>query len=428
MPRPQARRRGTRSPASSRLQQPFGLAQVIERIDVGGTTRVRAVDLDDIVLVHQRAGAFVTVESPRLRPHRPPQEHGIAPLPVVRRHRQTCAVPVGAGEPAVGVRADQRLVGEADRDRAHLRPWLQRLHGRPQRSRDAAPPPGRAHDHDALRGGSSDGVAMVADDEHDRTQGAHGRGTQRPRDQRSAAQLDEGLGDVATQARPAAGGEDRDRDVRLGQADAASSARRTSTRARCSRYSGAALMSPDGSVPSAACSAASAIDAPPATASSTATARSGVVPMFTSATRVSSFRTAMAPTIAQSWARRWNFWYENPAPGDFGTRISVSNSSGSSAVSRKPRKNAAAATVRSPPGPWTKNVASSARSRAGRSDAGSPWETDPPIVPRCRTWLSPTSAATVRNGAHCAESTSLISRSRCRVSAPTATWSPASRT
>ena len=34
------------------------------------------------------------------------------------------------------------------------------------------------------------------------------------------------------------------------------------------------------------------------------------------------------PTMAQSWARRLNFWNDQPAPGAFGTRISVSSSVG----------------------------------------------------------------------------------------------------
>ena len=63
--------------------------------------------------------------------------------------------------------------------------------------------------------------------------------------------------------------------------------------------------------------------------------------------------TANAPTIAQSWARRLNFWYAQPPAPDFGTRISVSSSSGASAVSRKPSKKSAAAMVRSPDGPRT---------------------------------------------------------------------------
>jgi hypothetical protein len=62
----------------------------------------------------------------------------------------------------------------------------------------------------------------------------------------------------------------------------------------------------------------------------------------------------MAPTIAQSWARRWNFWYEKPTPGSLGTRISVSISSGARQVSRNPVHKPRAPIVRSPPpGPPT---------------------------------------------------------------------------
>src|SRR5207248_2094432 len=59
----------------------------------------------------------------------------------------------------------------------------------------------------------------------------------------------------------------------------ASSARRTSTCARCARYSLPALASLGGMVSSAACAAASAGVAPPANASSTLCARSGVGPI-----------------------------------------------------------------------------------------------------------------------------------------------------
>ena len=58
--------------------------------------------------------------------------------------------------------------------------------------------------------------------------------------------------------------------------------------------------------------------------------------MLTRAMPVVPLRTAATPTIAQSWARRLNFWNDQPAPATFGTRISVSSSSGASAVSRKP--------------------------------------------------------------------------------------------
>ncbi len=48
-------------------------------------------------------------------------------------------------------------------------------------------------------------------------------------------------------------------------------------------------------------------------------------------------RHAATPTMAQSWARRLNFWKLQPAPFIFGTRISVSISSGSSADSKNVR-------------------------------------------------------------------------------------------
>ena len=66
-----------------------------------------------------------------------------------------------------------------------------------------------------------------------------------------------------------------------------------------------------------------------------AVARSGVDPMLTRATPVVPLRTAATPTMAQSRARRLNFWYDQPAPGTLGTTTSVSSSSGARAVSRK---------------------------------------------------------------------------------------------
>ena len=102
------------------------------------------------------------------------------------------------------------------------------------------------------------------------------------------------------------------------QASASASARCVSTRARCFRNSAEAAVSLDGSVPSAACAAASAGDAPPATASSTAVARSGVPPMFVERDRrpdgepLSRWTSAATPTVAQSCARRWYFRYDQP--------------------------------------------------------------------------------------------------------------------
>ena len=65
--------------------------------------------------------------------------------------------------------------------------------------------------------------------------------------------------------------------------------------------------------------------------------------MLTSAMPAVPLRTAATPTMAQSCARRLNFWNDQPAPGIFGTRISMSISSGASAVSRKPSKKSVAA-------------------------------------------------------------------------------------
>ncbi len=58
-----------------------------------------------------------------------------------------------------------------------------------------------------------------------------------------------------------------------------------------------------------------------------------------------------------------------------------------------PVKNAAAGIVRSPPGPRATSSASSVSRIVPRSEAGSPWATEPPIVPRWRTCGSPISAA-----------------------------------
>ena len=115
---------------------------------------------------------------------------------------------------------------------------------------------------------------------------------------------------------------------------------------------------------------------------STAVARIGVEPMFTRPTpELPLFRTAATPTMAQSWARRLNFWNDQPAPGTFGTRISVSSSSGASADSRNPVKKSVAAISRSPRADRATRVPPSASTTAGRSEAGSAWASEPPIVP-----------------------------------------------
>jgi hypothetical protein len=140
-------------------------------------------------------------------------------------------------------------------------------------------------------------------------------------------------------------------------------------------------------VPSAACAAASAGEAPPARAASTAAARSGVPPMLTRATLRPWTAT---PTMAQSMARWVNFWNDQPRAAGFGTRISVSSSPGSSTVSNRPSKNSPIPISRAPSVPRATTVASSASSTAGRSEAGSACATEPPMVPRCLICGSPT--------------------------------------
>ena len=122
-------------------------------------------------------------------------------------------------------------------------------------------------------------------------------------------------------------------------------------------------------MPSPATAAASAGDAPLRSADSTPSARTGVEPMFTSATPGVSPPTAATPTIAQSCARRLNFSNAQPAPLVLGTRTSVMISSGASAVSRKPWKKSSAAITRSPPLPRTTMLprrASTHRGQVGR--------------------------------------------------------------
>src|SRR3954452_2212173 len=212
------------------------------------------------------------------------------------------------------------------------------------------------------------------------------------------------------------------------QAVASSSARWVRTLTRARRQSEDATASSGGAVPSSARADAAARSAPPSTSRSTPVARSGVSPMLVRATRTPrSVRTADTPTRAQSCARRLNFRKLQPSVAR-GTRISVSTSVGASAVSNSPVKNDPASIVRRiPPAPATTNVASSARSTAGMSPAGSPWATEPPIVPTWRTAGSPICAAANAMMGHAACSSSLFATSWCRASAPIAISSPSSR-
>ena len=102
----------------------------------------------------------------------------------------------------------------------------------------------------------------------------------------------------------------------------------SSTRARWRRNSADALRSRRGSDSLVGELAAASAVAPDRRAASTADARTGVLPMFTSATPGRSPPTAATPTIAQSWARRVNFSNAHPAPAHLGTRTSVIISSG----------------------------------------------------------------------------------------------------
>ena len=143
----------------------------------------------------------------------------------------------GGRDPAIGVRAHERLVGEADDDRVDLGAGLERARGRPGgstrcpiRARRCARTSTPSADERPRRR-SSDTTTVTAPSI------ARACGVERVRDQRPPAELGELLGCGAAEPFAAPGGEDDDCD------QTASSARRTSTRARCSRYSGDALRS-----------------------------------------------------------------------------------------------------------------------------------------------------------------------------------------
>ena len=93
---------------------------------------------------------------------------------------------------------------------------------------------------------------------------------------------------------------------------------------------------------------------------------------------------------------------------DLGEQLVV----GAAPISRKPVKKSSAAISRSPSGPWATSVAPSASTAAGRSEAGSPWASEPPIVPRWRTWGSPTCDGDVGRAAGSARRAARRSRRR----------------
>ena len=152
--------------------------------------------------------------------------------------------------------------------------------------------------------------------------------------------------------------------------------------------------------------------------------------ILASSTSPLSRRTSAAtPTVAQSWARRVNFRYDQPVhASSFGIRISVSISPAPHADSNTPWKNSAAGTVRSPAGPAITSSAPSARITAGKSEAGSQWASDPPIVPRWRTCGSPINPAVCETIGQCSWINGSSWSALYRVSAPIASHSPVSRT
>ena len=83
-------------------------------------------------------------------------------------------------------------------------------------------------------------------------------------------------------------------------------------------------------------------------------------------------------------------------------------SSSPRAVSKKPWKNSEELISRVPFGPCATITASSVRQIVGRSDAGSPWASEPPMVPQWRTWGSPTRPAAYAISGQCCFATRVV--------------------
>ena len=107
-------------------------AQVIERIDIGRGSGVRAIDLDDAVALHQGAGPDISREAARLAPEGALDEHRVPSLALVRRNSQRGPVVVRCSEALVRLGGDERLVGKPDADGIDLHVGLERVQGRPQ--------------------------------------------------------------------------------------------------------------------------------------------------------------------------------------------------------------------------------------------------------------------------------------------------------
>ena len=146
-----------------------------------------------------------------------------------------------------------------------------------------------------------------------------------------------------------------------------------------------ALRSVGGSVPSSATSAAcSARRRRRASAGLDRGRRApGVEPMLTSATPGSSPPTAATPTIAQSWARRLNFWNAQPGAGGLRHPHLGDHLVGRERGLEEPLEEVVGRDRALAAAPPRDDRAARARARtAGRSDAGSPCASEPPSVPR----------------------------------------------
>ena len=83
--------------------------------------------------------------------------------------------------------------------------------------------------------------------------------------------------------------------------------------------------------------------------------------------------------------------------------------------------------TRSPSAPRITTWALAALQTADRSSAASAWHSEPPIVPRFRTTGSAITCSASRKSGKCLASSSDLSRSTCRVSAPIRISPPSSR-
>ena len=133
--------------------------------------------------------------------------------------------------------------------------------------------------------------------------------------------------------------------------------------------------------------------APSSSARSASPARSGVVlaPISAIAACSPGATTTAAPAMAKSpCVSAYSTKAVRAPAGSGGTSISTSSSSGSSAVISGPTKSSSALSTRASPDERRWKRASSAVRATGSSAEGSANATEPPTVPRVRTWGWPT--------------------------------------